>query len=397
MTLPADDNFKGAQLSVSNLRDRACQSAGLTDFGDDWFLEPLAHLVEFVNSEAGLTSDESSPVHVLVDHLANRLKMTEYLKHNPGVFDEKVEVPGVIIGHGRGGSTLLQRLLAASLQLTAPRWWELITPIPLPDEERGDFGARIKMGHDWIEGFKAASPEVESIHPPEAMAHEEEWALINHSFLGMMFSSYFYIPSYDLWLMEQDHAKAYGELKLWLQLMQYQDKERRGQKWILKSPHHLMAGNLQTLLKTFPEAKLIMTHRNLENVIGSLCSAGAMFIRASGSMTADLKKLGPVRMAAYIRALEHMMQVRREQPPDRFIDVQYNDLMLDPIALFRRGMKLMGLPVGPDDIKAAADWMADYPRGSFPPHAYHLEDYGLTREMIAGSFKFYHDAFLGSG
>jgi len=38
--------------------------------------------------------------------------------------------------------------------------------------------------------------------------------------------------------------------------------------------------------------------------------------------------------------------------------------------------------------------MSHNARGSFPSHHYELEDYGLTREMIADSFKFYHDAFL---
>jgi hypothetical protein len=383
------------QLSVENLLERARRSIGLTDFGDPWFLENLNNLLTHINREAGLPSGEVPPVETLVRHLGNRLKLIAYLKRHPEVRNEKVEVSGVIIAHARGGSTLLQRLLTASPQLTGPRWFELVNPVPLPDESLGDPHIRIEMGSAFLASFTEMTPDIKSNHPmDDPMSYDEELMLMNHGFLTMMYSAYFNIPGYQLWLMDQDHTKSYEELKLWLQLLQYQAPERRGRRWLLKAPQHLLTGNLDFVLKAFPEAKLIMTHRHLENVLASLCSSEYMVMLPSQSTCFDARKLGPVVVEMYKRALTNMMVIRNREPPERFIDVQYRDLVTDPIGQFRRVMQLMGHLVGAQDEQAAAKWMSMNARGNFPPHRYALEDYGLTRDMIAESLDFYHQAFL---
>src|SRR4051812_39508209 len=108
----------GVQLKVDKLMDRARKETGLKDYGDEWFVEPLTHLVGFINKEAGLPSEDVWPVQFLVKNLADRLRLAEYLKNNPKVRDEKIEAVGVIIS-GRGGSTFIQRLLGSSPQLTS--------------------------------------------------------------------------------------------------------------------------------------------------------------------------------------------------------------------------------------------------------------------------------------
>jgi hypothetical protein len=382
------------RLDTDALMERARQSTGLSDFGDLWFVDPLRHLVDAINREAGLPTANVPPVQTLVDNLTNRLKLVEYLKRHPEVRDENVDVAGVIIAHARGGSTLLQRLLTASPQLTAPRWWELITPVPFADEEPGHTDARIEKGRAWIKSVNDMSPDHQSVHPMDAMAYEEEIMLINHSFLSMMYSAHFFVPGYQIWQMSQDHGKSYEELKLWLQLLQFQDPERRGRKWLLKSVQHMMACDLPALLKTFPDSKLIMTHRNLEDVIASLCSAQSMLIKASQSTTFNEAQLGESALEMYRHALENVMALRQGELASRFIDIRFDELVADPIGNFRRLMNEMGMTVTPADEGAATDWMSQNQRGSFPPHRYALEDYGLSRESIADSLAFYHERFL---
>jgi hypothetical protein len=383
----------GRQIRVHDLLQRAQKACGLSDFGDRWFLDPLEHLVELVNREADLPSDEVWPVRRLVDMLSDRLRLIDYLEHHPKVLDEKVDVAGIIVMHARGGSTLTQRLLGRSPQLRATYFWELHTPVPLPDEELGDPSKRIQIGDEEVAAWAKAMPEHKAMHPHNAQFHEEDLVLGDRGFLSYMYSCQFNIPSYHAWMAAQDEARAYRELLLWLQLLQYQSPQNRGRKWLLKSVHHFIGRNLRTMFKTFPGTKAILTHRRMDQVIPSLCSVQSMHLQQSGSTSFDKTEMGNRLIAQYLPAFEDMMAVRREMPADRFIDVQYRDLLADPIGQFQRIMKGMGFAVTPDDVQEATTWMADNGRDTHPRHEYTPEEFGVTGRQLAETFKFYHDAF----
>src|SRR5262245_66155144 len=120
------------RVSVEHLMDQAAKAAGLTDYGDPWFTGPLRQLVEFINKEAALPSPDAPPVLGLIGNLADRLRLVDYLKRNPGVRDERLDVAGVIIGLPRGGTTLLQRPLRTSPEPTSTDPWPKTSPFPSP-------------------------------------------------------------------------------------------------------------------------------------------------------------------------------------------------------------------------------------------------------------------------
>jgi hypothetical protein len=382
-----------ARITVESLMDRACKAAGLTDFGDPWFTAPLGRLAGFINEEAALPSADAPPVLGLIGNLADRLRLVDYLKRHPRVRNEELDVAGVIIGLPRGGSTLLQRLLTTSPQLTSTYWWEMMFPVPYPNEAPGYPAARMADGRKAADAIHAAWPELKSIHPLEPMGYDEEIILIDRSFLSLMYSFYFDIPSYAHWQTEQDHGKAYQELRLWLQLFQYNTPERRGRKWLLKSPHHLLSGALQTMMNTFPEAKVLMTHRAMENVIPSFCSNQSVTMRGSAGRF-DPHRLGPQAVQMFSEALHNLIAVRQKAPPGRFIDVRYSNMMSDPLGEYRRALEQMGLRVGPEDESAAATWMSQNSRDTHPRHRYQATDYGTTEAEIAKAFKFYAQALV---
>jgi Sulfotransferase family len=383
----------GYQLKSEDLLRRAQSITGLEDYGDPWFLDPLRHLVGFVNREADLPSDEVWPVRRIVDMLADRLRLVEYLKRHPGVLDEKVEVAGIIVMHARGGSTLTQRLLGRSQQLRATYFWELHTPVPLPDEVRGDPAKRIQMGDEEVASWAKAMPEHKSMHPHNAQFHEEDLVLGDRGFLSYMYSCQFNIPGYHTWMASQDEARAYQELKLWLQVLQYQSPQNAGRKWLLKSVHHFIGRNLRTMFRTFPEATAVMTHRRMDEVIPSLCSVQSMHLRQSGASSFDQREMGRRLIDQYLPAFEEMLAVRREMPPGRFVDVHYRTLLRDPIGEFRRVLESIGVRVTQQDIAEATAWMAANGRDTHPRHQYGAEEFGVTGDELRDTFKFYHDAF----
>ncbi len=63
----------GQALTVDGLLREANQLTGLADFGDRWFMQPLARLVEAVNAEAGLIAPDAGAGARIKGALADRL------------------------------------------------------------------------------------------------------------------------------------------------------------------------------------------------------------------------------------------------------------------------------------------------------------------------------------
>ena len=150
----------------------------------------------------------------------------------------------------------------------------LISPLPLAGEAAGDPTPRIELGKKMAQGIYDAWPEMVAMHPVEALAPDEEILLIDRTLMCQMFSFYFNVPSYMRWLRTQDQSRGYSELETWLKVLQYQQPSRRGRKWLLKSPHHLVGGELRTML-TRSARKAIMTHHARERDGVVLRHAGA--------------------------------------------------------------------------------------------------------------------------
>jgi hypothetical protein len=114
------------------------------------------------------------------------------------------------------------------------------------------------------------------------------------------------------------------------------------------------------------------------------------------SSTFDQRKLGRQAIEWFSAGIHKLIEVRKRTSPERFVDVQYEAMMSEPLVQFRRVMGLMGLTVRPEDERAAAKWMAEHPRDTHPRHRYVPEDYGVTRAQIGAAFEFYRRAFLES-
>jgi hypothetical protein len=383
-------------LRVPVLLERAKQTAGLSDFGDPWFLKPLSEVVDMINAESGLHSDDEPPVRTIIESLALRLRRVEYLRRHPKALDEHVGVAGIIIGLPRGGSTLLQRLLSTSSRLNHAPWWELVHPLPLSGEVPGDPAPRIALGKQAEKWLYEKWPEMWAMHQVDALAPDEEIMLIDRTPLSIMYSHYFNLPGYMPWLRRQDQEQAYQELKTWFKILQYEKPERRGRPWLLKSPHHLLSGGLRAMFETFPDAKAIMTHRTLESVLISYCSLQRLTI-SQYSDTFDPQTLGHGAIDVFRGAIDHLVAVRKELPPERFIDVQYQDTVTHPFEVYRDTMRALGLDPTPADERAARDWMTANGREKHPPHHYRPEEYGVTREEIGRVFADYHRTFVRAG
>lgn len=379
-----------APLSVDALLDAAQAKAGHDRFGDDWFLEPLGVLVESLNrearlSETGLMMSE----HRLTSLLVDRLRLRRFQEEHPEVADVDVRVAAVICGLPRTGSTLLHRMLAASPQLTATLSWECSFPLPFPGESPAA-EVRKEKAREMAEMFLDLSPEFADIHTVVWDGPEEEVLILDRTFTTMGFDSFYWAPTYGTWLRSFDQSKAYGELREWLQALQWQDPTREGRRWVLKSPHHLTA--VDTVLDTFPGSRIVMTHRSTTSAVPSYASM-CRTMMAMQSDDVDPVQVGRYWSDRFRECLGGFAEVRGRRP-DRFVDVPFLATVEDPVGTARRVMGELGLTVSDADVAAFERYREQNEQERHGSHTYTAEDFGLTEEQLERDFAFYTEAYL---
>jgi hypothetical protein len=147
------------------------------------------------------------------------------------------------------------------------------------------------------------------------------------------------------------------------------------------------------LLKVFPEAKLIMTHREVAQVLPSYCSmCESMTVSQSGAY--DRATQGEYWSQRFANGLKNLMALRETLPADRFVDVQYQDTVIDPVGTSARVLAAMGVPATPADLAAMQACVDGNAREKRPAHRYSAADFGLDAATIARDFAFYTNVYL---
>lgn len=372
-------------INYQNILEEAMVISGLDDFGDLPHMQGLQELCWSLNHEANLNDiGRMAQVSRITGILLNRLRLEEDFKNYP-IDQEKIKAPIVIVGLPRTGSTMIHRLLASDPQHTAMVWWEGRNPARLSDEERGNPQGRISMGKKEVESMIQASPDLMKIHPMDAMAVDEEILLIEHSFYSTVPESFMNLPSYSEWIESQDHTTAYLYLKRMLQYLQWQASERREKSWVLKTPHHM--GFVDIILKVFPKAKIIQTHRNPLETIPSYCSMVSTLAEPLSNKS-FAKILGKHWEEKLARVLKHCMNIS-DHYPDQFLDLNYQDLLLKPIEEMQEIYKFLDKPYTPEAEKEMLLWKKENNQNKHGSHKYNIEDFGINDAKVLKDFDEY--------
>jgi hypothetical protein len=368
-------------------RDRT----GLTDFGDTWFFEPMDRYIAAANAEGKLTPDGfAGQTESIVKGLASRLRMVEDIKRHPGIMDETVEVAAIILGLPRTGSTVFHRLLASAPGMTAIRWYEAQNYAPLPGDEPGNPQARRAYAEAMISGWLNLSPELASIHPLDPDAPDEEIIILGQLFITTMVEAMTFVPSFAEWLNHYDQSQGYEDLKTILKYLQWQDPTRRGKKWILKSPQNLPYTDI--IAKAFPQAVLVMTHRDPLEVVPSYVSMEAALYKLN-SVHSD-EAVGGFwfpRLAEWMKRFEAS---RARIGEDRFIDIDYREVAREPLKQAERVLARIGIPLDAAIEAALTEFMAGNKREQRPLHDYSLERFGLNEADVREAFASYRARYI---
>ena len=378
------------KINANEILDQAKSETGLSDLGEPLFLEGLNRLIDSINNEANLNEIgiQAQPIRIQ-GLLSNRLRFEEDLKKFPEILDQEIIAPIVIVGLPRTGSTMTHRLLASDPNHTAMLWWEGRYPALLPGEKRGDIEARMELGKAEVDAVVAASPEALDIHPWDYKGADEEILLLEHNFLSTVPESFMALPSYSEWIEEQDHTLAYEDLKKFIQYLQWQNPGREKKRWVLKSPHHL--GFIDKMISVFPDAKIIQTHRDPIKTVPSFCSMCANLFEP---LTTNFDKvfIGKHWSNKLTRALNHCMNIS-EQHPDNFLDLEFLNMIKDPIDEMKKIYEFIGESFGEKTEVAMEAWREEN-KHEMGAHKYSLEEYDLTESQINDNFAKYQQKYI---
>jgi hypothetical protein len=180
---------------------------------------------------------------------------------------------------------------------------------------------------------------------------------------------------------------AYAYHRSCLQLLQSQAPGR----WSLKAPGHMLA--LDALMAVYPDARLIVTHRDPLKTVAS---------SASLSFTSRPETLTGVEVGAYFGPLwldilstmvDRMMDYRDRQGSMHFYDLHFRDFIRDPIQAVQGIYEHFGETLTAEARTAMREHLARNPKGQYGSHRYALEDFGLRRDEVRERFAKYRERF----
>ncbi len=368
----------------------ARRRAGLNDFGDPSFLDPLSRLIESLAAEARLNPlGLLATQHDLIRLLVNRLKMEEDRKRNPGIAGEEIRRPIIITGLPRTGTTLLHSLLALDPASRVPLTWETMYPSPPPKTATYHTERRIGLTNRQISWFHRLVKGFNRIHPIGALLPEECLVIFSHSFLSYQFETTHRLPSYLGWLKGQDLRPAYEVHRRFLQHLQWGCP---GERWVLKAPAHMF--DFEAMFWAYPDACVVMTHRDPIDVTASNASLTAT-LRAAFSDDVDPFEVGPECSQRWAEAIGKALSSRDRgcAPAERFLDLYYVDLLADPVSAVRKVYAHFDLPF-PEELKEKIQkFLHQNPKDRYGKHDYSLEEFGLNLEEERRRYSSYRERF----
>lgn len=375
-------------MTVEEIIAAAGARTGLADIGDPAALDGLQRLLEAYAEEARFTERGAQMAYNdLVDCMAARMKIEAWLKTHPEQLETPVEKPLFVFGLPRTGTTLMINLLASDPASRSFLRWEIYDGIPPARPEELRAGPRYEAQQAKCEMALQHMPHIAAIHMEFADSPTECQFLMTPSFCAQVFEAQADIPSYRHWFLhEADYAHVFRFHKRTLQALQTYS----GGRWTLKNPWHPLF--LDALTEVYPDARLVMTHRDPADVVGSCCSL-IKYVRQIYSEQIDYRGIGRSFIDTFQLMIDRSEAYRAKHGADSIHDVQYADTLRDPLETVRGIYAAFGETLTPEAEAAMRAFMAANPKGKHGKHEYDLAEYGLTREGVHERFASYIDRY----
>ena len=375
-------------LDAAGIIKKAVKDAGYTGELPSELTEGLKQLVQSINAESRINAFGSIALKGLLKRtLTSRLHVEKVLQSNPSILDTEIKDPVFIIGMPRTGTTILHSLLHEDKNHRSPLAWECLLPSPVPEPSTFTDNPQLNtIKKEFGQLFKLV-PDFQKKHHMTAESPQECIGITALDFNSFQTCAQVYIPSYLRWFSDvSDQRKT---MRFHRRFLQYLESGGvRSERWLLKTPVHMM--RLSALFEVYPDAKVIMTHRDPAKVVPSAAS----LISSVRSLYSDFED--PVRSGkeqldfwkmSFDRFMEERTQLNRE---DQIIDIHFNDFVSDQMACVDTIYQYFGWSLDDTSRSRMQSFLASNPKGKHGSHEYSLEDFNLSQEEITKEFKDYY-------
>lgn len=358
---------------VEKLQERTGYVLG----SDARFADELEFLLRCFASVPGLTPiGWKAQLNNAVMRLENRLRVSDLHRRIPDISGESIERPIFVVGLPRTATTLTHKILARTCGHRGPLLWELFyTALGDNPAERD---RRIRSIRQELDATFKFSPAFDIIHPVRIDQPEESIALMPHTYFPLTCAL---MEDYKVWREQRDQTQDYVYLRQALQVLQYARPRKR---WVLKYPGHV--GELDVLVRIFPDATIVWTHRDPITAMGSYCSLvetlGGLHVK-----NIDLAHIGRMWLDILSDSVERGRRYRINAPTGPIIDVGYHPLVSDPQNYVPQLYEKLGALWSQENARRLTE-LIDRPVRE-RRHEYDIFRYGLDPQQIETAFKDY--------
>jgi hypothetical protein len=373
------------------LAEAGRRTGGLEDLGQGPFIDPLGRLVDSLAADAQLNdigrliSNER-----MLLHTVNRLNYVNDRGRIPEIADQEIVKPVFIIGMPRTGTTILHDICAQDPASRAPLTWEVMFPSPPPETATFGSDPRIAMCEATMPARDAQLPGFDAIHPMGAQLTQECVVLMGEAMCTPLFHNQFRVPTYQDWV---DHEADWSDVyHVHYRQLQHLQAHHGGDRWVLKTGAHLWG--LDQLLATYPDARIVFTHRDPVKSMTSYASLTSI-VRGVGSDSVDPAEVAADWTARLRRVLLKGIDVRQAQEYPRaiFYDMFFPDFIVDQFREVEKVYEAFDLNLSGAAADRMRAFIEDNPPGKHGIHRYEPEEFGVDPDTVRSEFAAYIEHF----
>jgi hypothetical protein len=335
-----------------------------------------------------------------LDQLKNRNKVLAFYHANRIHIEAngKIKAPVIITGLPRSGTTLLHRLLSEDPNTRSPYTFEMEVPIPpMPLEADPLADPRIKSSNSLLSRLSRIAPgfleKLSESHHLSATEKEE-------SLIYMLAQNCIHVMNCST--AGKAYVQALSAIENKRPIFRYEhlffkmiDAYRPATShWTLKTP--LYAPYFPLIFEEYPDARVILTHRNPLVAFPSLCRLMESWcITFDRDGCFDKHRFAQVLHSLALPTIMVPFQYRKDntEKESHIVDCLYAELFSNPIAMVKKIYETFSLDYTEEFEQRMKGYLQSNQQGKYGRHRYSLEEYGLDAESLYHEFKAYMDHY----
>ncbi len=348
--------------------------------GEDDYSKPLEILINSANKN---NKFNLFGAFAFKNQLKDRLKMRSKLNN---FMEEKVlpspADPIFVTGLPRSGTTFLFNLLALDSNHRSPKYWEIMSPLPLT---KTDFDIKKR---EWkvnaeLKFARAIIPKLRNMHHIRAQTPEECELLATINVRSFVYMCIANVPEYVEYLKDCSFDSVFMWHKKFFQMLELNGRPKR---WLLKDPSHI--GHIPEILKAYPNARFINIHRSPMESIASFCSL-TKNIRSAFSKNVDPVQIGDMMLDFWQHSLNKGLVEKQKLSHEQIVDVSYSKFIEDPLLTIKNIYTRFGLDIDIETENKMEQYLINQRNIKKQKHSYSLEEFGLSQDKISYHLKDY--------